>query len=108
MRRRKRAARPGEGPTVRQGQLKRFLLFAVEPGELFGRRGTAVIGPKKLPGASGDTPEALEKGKRTMRTVGRGASRRRQSVRYEARPSTVPALAQKQNDLPNFWRDAIR
>lgn len=103
MRRRSRAARPGEGPTVRKGQLRQFLLYAYEPN-----RGTAVVGPRRLAGATGDTPEALEHGKVTTRWVGRGKNRRQERVRYEARPSTMPALQQGKGDLPKFWQSAIR
>lgn len=101
MRRRSRASRPGEGPTVRKGQLKQFLLYAHEP-----LRHTAVIGPKQL--GSSDTPEALEHGKTVSRWVGRGSKRRRQRVDYDARPSTMPALAQGKDRLPSFWQGAIR
>lgn len=104
MRRRSRASRAGEGPTVRQGQLKRFLVFAYEGPA----KGTAVIGPRRLAGATGDTPEALERGKVTTRWVGRGKRRRRASIHYEPRPATVPALGEAKPQLPEFWRGAIR
>ena len=104
MRKRSRASRPGEGPTVKRGQLKRFLLFDYEGPA----KGTAVIGPMKLAGARGDTPEALERGKTTMRWVGRRSNRRRASVTYEPRPSTMPALAEGKGKLPGFWRGAVR
>ena len=103
MRRRSRAARPGEGPTVREGQLKTFLLWAYEP-----QRHTTVVGPKRLPGATADTPEAMEHGKVLTRWVGRGSRRRRQAIAYEKRPSTMPALGMAGPDLPDFWRDAVR
>lgn len=103
MRRRKRAARPGEGPTVRQGQLKRFLLYAYEP-----QTGTAVIGVKKLPGARSDTPAILEHGGVISREVGRGRDRRRARVRYEKRPATGPGLDQGRGELPGFWRDVVK
>lgn len=103
MRRRSRPSRPGEGPTVRQGQLKRFLLYAYEP-----RHGTAVIGPKRLSGATGDTPATLEHGGRLRRWVGRGRSRARRLVLYEQRPSTMPALERVQPDLPSFWNGVIK
>lgn len=102
MRKRNRAARPGEAPSVRRGELKRFLLFAYEPA-----RHVALFGPKKL-GGSGDTPEALEHGKTTSRTVGRGKNRRRQSVAYEKRPAMVPALQDISPGLPAMWKNAIK
>jgi hypothetical protein len=102
MRKRNRAARPGEAPSVRRGELKRFLLFAYEPA-----RHVALFGPKKL-GGSGDTPEALEHGKTTGRMVGRGKNRRRQSVAYEKRPAMVPALQDISPGLPAMWKNAIK
>jgi hypothetical protein len=103
MRRRSRAARPGEAPSVRKGQLKRFLIYAYEPA-----RHVAVFGPRKLSGATGDTPEALERGKTTMRRVGRGRNRRQQAVTYEKRPAMVPALKELTPGLPAMWKNAIR
>ena len=103
MRRRNRASRPGEGPTVRRGQLKRFLLYAYDP-----IAGVVVVGPRKLQGARGDTPEALEHGKQTTRMVGRGRNRRRRSVTYRKRPATWPALLETAPDLPGLWRDVIK
>lgn len=99
---RSRPSRPGESPRVVKGQLKRFLIYAYEPD-----KHVAVFGPRKLSGA-GDTPEALERGKSTMRRVGRGRNRRYRSVRYEKRPAMVPALAEIAPDLPGMWKDAIR
>lgn len=103
MRRRNRASRPGEAPSSRQGQLKRFLVFAYEPAAH-----VSLFGPKKLAGARGDTPEALEHGKTTTRRVGRGRNRRQRAVRYEPRPAMVPALNQIMPGLPAMWKDAIR
>lgn len=100
MRRRSRASRPGEAPTVRRGQLKRFLIFAYEPD-----KHVAIFGPRKLSG-SGDTPEALERGKTTYRRVGR--RRQRRPVTYEKRPAMVPALAIVTPELPGMWRGAVR
>jgi len=103
MRKRSRSSRPGEGPTERKGQLKRFLVYAYEPA-----KHVAVFGPRKLSGARGDTPEALERGKTTMRRVGRGRNRRRQAVRYEKRPAMVPALQELMPAMPAMWKNAIK
>jgi hypothetical protein len=103
MRRRKGPSRPGQGPTVWRGQLKRFLLFAYDP-----IAGVVVVGPKRLPGARGDTPEVLEHGGHTSRRVGRGRNRRRERVTYKKRPAMLPALEKTAPDLPGLWRDAIR
>jgi hypothetical protein len=103
MRRRSRASRPGEGPTVRGGQLKRFMLFAYEAD-----KHVSVMGPRLLAGANGDTPEVLEKGLTAVRRVGRGANRRRASVRYEARPTTAPAQLFVIPQMPGFWAGAVR
>lgn len=102
MRKRRRASRPGEAPTERKGQLKRFLLYAFEP-----EKHVAVFGPKKLPGAK-DTPEALEKGLATTRKVGRGKNRRTKSIKFDKRPAMVPALNEISPGLSAMWKNAIR
>lgn len=102
MRKRRRASRPGEAPSVRKGQLKRFILFAYEPA-----RHVAIFGPKKLPGSK-DTPEVLEKGLSTNRKVGRGAARRTKSIKYDKRPAMVPALNEISPGLSAMWKNAIR
>jgi hypothetical protein len=79
------------------------MLFAYEAD-----KHVAVMGPRLLAGAKGDTPEVLEKGLMAVRRVGRGANRRRQSVRYEARPTTVPAQLFVIPQMPGFWAGAIR
>lgn len=101
MRRRSRASRPGEAPSVRRGQLKRFLIFAFDAP-----RHVALFGPRKLAGATGDTPEALERGKTTIRRVGR--NRESRSVRYLKRPAMVPALGLVSPELPGMWSGAIK
>jgi len=103
MRRRKRASRPGEAPTVRKGTLKQFILFAYEP-----EKHTTVIGPKKLPNAWPDTAEALERGKTTVRVVGRRKERRRKAVKFEPRPAMQPALDKMAPLLPAMWRGAVK
>lgn len=102
MRKRKRASHPGEAPTVRKGQLKRFLIYAYEAG-----KHVALFGPRKLAGAK-DTPEALEKGLTVARKVGRGRNRRSRSIKYEKRPAMAPALNELTPDLPAMWKNAIR
>jgi len=103
MRRRKRAARPGEAPSVRGGQLKRFLVYAFEPAQH-----VALFGPRYLSGSRQSTPEVLEHGKTVPRRVGRGRKRRWQNVRYEPRPAMVPALEKIMPGLPAMWKDSIR
>ena len=103
MRKRKRASKPGEAPTVRMGQLKRFLLFAYEP-----EKHVAIFGPKKLEGGQKDTPEIMEKGGSATRVVGRGRFRRKKAINYKKRPAMVPALDKISPDLPAMWTNAIR
>lgn len=101
MRRRKRASRPGEAPSVRKGQLKRFLVYAYEPG-----KHVSLFGPRKLSGAVQDTPEALEKGLAVTRRVGRKRIAKR--IKIDKRPAMVPALDVVRPDLPAMWRGAVR
>lgn len=97
---RKRAAPPGQPPTNRKGTLKRFLFYALDGN-------VAIVGPARLPGARGDTPEALEHGKRTVRWRGRGRRRRKQRVTIAARPAMALALKKSRQELPKLWRDAL-
>ena len=103
MRKRRRASRPGEAPTERKGQLKRFILFAYQSDQH-----VAIFGPKKLPNTYADTPEALEKGLATRRKVGRGANRRSKTVKFDKRPAMVPALQDITPGLPAMWKNSIR
>jgi hypothetical protein len=103
MKKRKRASNPGEGPTVRKGQLKRFLIYAYEAG-----KHVSLFGPRKLAGSNQDTPAVLEKGLTASRKVGRGKNRRSKSIKYEKRPAMVPALKELTPDLPAMWKNAIR
>jgi hypothetical protein len=79
------------------------MLFAYEAN-----KHVSVMGPRLLAGAKGDTPEVLEKGLTAVRRVGRGANRRRASVNYEARPTTVPAQLFVVPQMPGFWAGAVR
>lgn len=102
MRRRARPSQPGQPPRVVGGQIKNFIRFAFEP-----ERHVAVVGPMRLPGAHGDTLEALEHGKTTPRRVGR-RRRIRKPVRYEPRPAMGPGLEKVSPSLPAMWAGAIR
>lgn len=79
------------------------MLFAYEPS-----KHVAVMGPRLLAGASGDTPEVLEKGLSAVRVVGRGKQRHRATVMYEARPTTAPAQMFVVPQMPGFWAGAVR
>lgn len=101
IRRRKRASRPGEAPTSRKGQLKRFLFFAYESqGE------SVVIGPAKLSGSTFSIPEIIEHGGTVSVTTGR-KRRRRLRARYAARPFMQPAFQKTQQRLPQIWENAV-
>lgn len=99
LRRRRRASRPGEAPTNRKGQLKRFLFFGYEPTSE-----SVVIGPAKLSRSSFSIPEILEHG---GTAVVANRKRRRVRARYAARPFMQPAFEKEQQKLPQLWKDAI-
>ncbi len=108
IRKRKRVSRPGEPPSSRKGQLKRFLFYGYEPG-----RDSVVIGPAKLSRSRFSIPEILEYGGvSTIRVRSnrhrRGRRRRtRKQVAYAARPFMQPAFEKEQQKLPQIWKDAI-
>lgn len=96
VRSRKRASRPGEGPTNQTGLLKRFIFYSWDPINQ-----AIVVGPEKLSGVVGSTPKVLEFGGTNLLRGGRTA-------RYAARPFMRPALAAAKDSLPELWRNAIR
>lgn len=108
IRKRKRVSRPGEPPSSRKGQLRRFLCYGYEPG-----RDSVVIGPAKLSRSRFSIPEILEHGGvSTVRVRShkdrRGRRRRtRRQVAYAARPFMQPAFEQEQQKLPQLWKDAL-
>lgn len=95
-------ARPGQPPKDRSGALKGFILFAYDKQDR-----SVVIGPSLLPGRT-DAPEALERGKRTVRRVFQGRKRVRKAVTYEARPFMVPALEKRLPELLGLWSNQIK
>ncbi len=107
IRKRKRVSRPGEPPTNRKGQLKRFLFYGYEPN-----RDSVVIGPARLSGSKFSIPEIIEHGGAAtirVRRKKRGKRRRiRKRVTYAARPFMQPAFEKEQQKLPQLWKDAIQ
>lgn len=103
IRRRKRASRPGQAPTNRKGQLKRFLFYAFEP-----RRRSVVIGPARLPGSKAIVPEILEHGGTISLSVTGKRRRRTRRVPYAARPFMQPAFDKELRKLPEIWRNSIQ
>jgi hypothetical protein len=107
IRKRKRVSRPGEPPTNRKGQLKRFLFYGYEP-----QRDSVVIGPAKLNGSKFSIPEVIEHGGKTtvsVRQKKRGKRRRNHKrITYAARPFMQPAFQNEQQKLPQLWKDAIQ
>ncbi len=103
---RKRVSRPGEAPTNRKGQLKRFLFYGYEP-----QRDSVVIGPAKLGGSRFSVPEIIEHGgNATVRIPQKKRGRRRRvrkRIAYAARPFMQPAFEKEQQKLPQLWKDAI-
>lgn len=94
IRRRKRASKPGESPTNREGQLKRFLFYAWDP-----RTRSVVVGPVAL-GSRPTVPGLLEFG--GDRRVGSS------KVRQAERPFMAPALETAKTKLPELWAGAIK
>ena len=89
------AARRGEAPRKRAGQLRQFLYFAFDQTTR-----SVVVGPADLPVKKGEQPAVLETGGRTVTASGR-------SVRIHPHPYMAPSLAENQHKVPELFRDSI-
>ena len=87
IRKRKKAAPPGQPPSSHTGLLKKFIWFGYEPDSK-----SVVIGPARLSGKNyGEAPSLLEYGKE-----------------FPARPFMNPSLEKSEPQLKNFWKDSIK
>ncbi len=123
MRKRKGAAPPGQPPNAHQGDLKDKLYFAYDE-----RSDSVVVGPVKL--GKSDVPETLDKG--GVITI-RGIRNRKgefvplrllppevrvkvvasgkyttQTVKFQARPFSQPALVKAAPYLAKEWQGAVK
>lgn len=99
MRKRRRASRPGEPPSVRSGELRRLLFFSYEPAAE-----TVIVGPAAFARRTG-APKALEFGGRQPRPrYWRGSG----PVRIAPRPFMAPAMRTASPSIPAFFANAIR
>lgn len=99
IRKRKKAAPPGQPPSSHTGLLKKFIFFGYDAA-----RQSVVIGPTRLnQKGRGEAPPLLEYGgKATL--VRRGKKKR---VTYQARPYMGPAFEKEKPQLPAMWRGSI-
>jgi hypothetical protein len=89
IRRRKSPSAEGQPPHTRAGQLRRAILYAIEP-----REQTVVIGPDvEVVGTSGGAHE-------------RGGRYRRE--KYPRRPFMGPALEKIKDRLPPLWAGSVQ
>jgi hypothetical protein len=100
IRKRKKAAPPGQPPSSHTGLLKKFIFFGYDAD-----RRSVVIGPTRLnQKGRGEAPPLLEYGgKATL--VRRGKKKR---VTYQARPYMGPAFEKEKPQLPAMWRGSVR
>jgi len=99
IRKRKKAAPPGQPPSSHTGLLKKFIFFGYDAD-----RRSVVIGPTRLnQKGRGEAPPLLEYGGKT--TLKRGGKKRR--VTYQARPYMGPAFEKEKPQLPAMWRGSI-
>lgn len=99
IRKRKKAAPPGQPPSSHTGLLKKFIFFGYDAA-----RQSVVIGPTRLnQKGRGEAPPLLEYGGKT--TLKRGGKKRR--VTYQARPYMGPAFEKEKPQLPAMWRGSI-
>ena len=100
IRKRKKAAPPGQPPSSHTGLLKKFIFFGYDAA-----RQSVVIGPTRLnQKGRGEAPPLLEYGgKATL--VRRGKKKR---VTYQARPYMGPAFEKEKPQLPAMWRGSVR
>ena len=100
IRKRKKAAPPGQPPSSHTGLLKKFIFFGYDAA-----RQSVVIGPTRLnQKGRGEAPPLLEYGGKT--TLKRGGKKRR--VTYQARPYMGPAFEKEKPLLPAMWRGSVR
>jgi len=100
IRKRKKAAPPGQPPSSHTGLLKKFIFFGYDAA-----RQSVVIGPTRLnQKGRGEAPPLLEYGGKT--TLKRGGKKRR--VTYQARPYMGPAFEKEKPQLPAMWRGSIK
>jgi len=100
IRKRKKAAPPGQPPSSHTGLLKKFIFFGYDAA-----RPSVVIGPTRLnQKGRGEAPPLLEYGGKT--TLKRGGKKRR--VTYQARPYMGPAFEKEKPQLPAMWRGSIK
>jgi hypothetical protein len=100
IRKRKKAAPPGQPPSSHTGLLKKFIFFGYDAD-----RRSVVIGPTRLnQKGRGEAPPLLEYGGKT--TLKRGGKKRR--VTYQARPYMGPAFEKEKPQLPAMWRGSVR
>ena len=100
IRKRKKAAPPGQPPSSHTGLLKKFIFFGYDAA-----RQSVVIGPTRLnQKGRGEAPPLLEYGgKATL--VRRG---KKKYVTYQARPYMGPAFEKEKPQLPAMWRGSVR
>lgn len=100
IRKRKKAAPPGQPPSSHTGLLKKFIFFGYDAD-----RRSVVIGPTRLnQKGRGEAPPLLEYGgKATL--VRRG---KKKHVTYQARPYMGPAFEKEKPQLPAMWRGSVR
>jgi len=100
IRKRKKAAPPGQPPSSHTGLLKKFIFFGYDAD-----RRSVVIGPTRLnQKGRGEAPPLLEYGgKATL--VRRG---KKKYVTYQARPYMGPAFEKEKPQLPAMWRGSVR
>ncbi len=98
IRSRKGISLPGSPPSSHVGLLKKFILFAYDPG-----RKSVVIGPTLIR-ADSVAPRLLEHGGETTLETKRGAQR----ARYRPRPFMGPAFVAEQSQLPGLWKNSVR
>lgn len=99
IRKRKRSSRAGEPPSSHTGILKRFIFFVYDR-----QKRSVIIGPARLAGKIGSSPEALEYGGKSQ-AVRLG---KRRSIFIDERPYMHPAFEAEKPKLPSMWRDSIK
>ena len=102
MRRRKKASQPGQPPSVKQGQLKKFLFFSWDQ-----QTRSLVVGPELLSRRAGAPVPSLMESGGVVRWTKRRTGESRQS-KILPRPFMAPALDKNLSALPEAWRNALR
>lgn len=91
-------SKPGQPPKSRRGLLKRYIFYGFDLAKR-----SVIIGPQKIHGLKGKTPNVLEYGGNV-----KGKKRHITSSKVSARPYMGPAFREGKKRLASFWSNNVQ